>query len=49
MSKGEIELDTFQFDINKSLSLDEEIMLLFEMRYKQELKSVGIRLQELKL
>lgn len=39
--------DEFAFDTEKPLTVDEELLLLFEIRYKQELKAVALKMQGL--
>lgn len=47
MSKGEIVPDQYQFALGDTLSLEQELLLAFELRYKNELKTVGKKIQDL--
>ena len=42
LSEGSIDLDSFEFDLSKgNLTMDEELVLLFEMRFKGQLKAAA--------
>ena len=48
VQSGQINLDEFQFDIRKGeLTADEQILLLFETRYKGELRAAAAKVQVL--
>lgn len=47
MQKGTIDVNSFQFSIKSDLNLDQLAVLLFEIRYKGELKQAGIKIQDL--
>lgn len=47
MQKGTIDINSFQFSIKSDLNLDQLALLLFEIRYKGELKQAGIKIQDL--
>ena len=36
-SEGQIDFGSFEFDIKSELTQEQELVLLYEMRYKQEL------------
>ena len=44
MTKGEIDTEEYEFEIGKKIKLEQEILLQFEIRYKQELKTVGVKI-----
>ena len=43
---GEIVLDEFEYDISNKLTQDEELLLFFEMRYKNQMVHAGLQLQQ---
>ena len=47
VQSGQINLDEFQFNIANDLGVDEQILLLFETRYKGELRAAAAKVQVL--
>ena len=45
LQKGEINPDEYEFDITKDLTIDQQLLLLFEIRFKQHLKQIALKLQ----
>ena len=43
--EGTIKTDKFEFDTDSSI-LEQKILLLFEIRYKQALKEVGLKIKK---
>eukprot|EP00347_Sterkiella_histriomuscorum_P013776 403363411 len=44
---GKIDADSTLFNLKDNLTLDQELVLLYELRYKNELKNVALKIQSL--
>jgi hypothetical protein len=44
VQEGSINLDEFQFPLDKDLSIEKQALLLFEMRYKGELRTASLKI-----
>ena len=41
LQTGEIDLETFEYDVKNELSMDNQLILLFEIRFKNQLKTAA--------
>ncbi|CDW84516.1 peroxisomal acyl-coenzyme a oxidase 1 [Stylonychia lemnae] len=46
IQKGKIDPDTYEFTLSSKLSIDQEIVLLYEVRFKNHLKNVALQIAE---
>jgi len=44
LQKGEIDVDSFEFDVKNNLTLEQQLILLFEIRFKNQLKTAADQL-----
>lgn len=47
VQSGKIDTDTYQHNLKDNLDLDKELVLLFEVRFKNELKNVALKIADL--
>lgn len=47
LQTGKIDVDNYEFNIKDNLTVEQQLVLLFEIRYKNELKAAGLKIQEL--
>ena len=47
LQSGKINPDEYEYSLKDKLDLDQELVLLFEVRYKNELKTAGLKIAEL--
>ena len=45
VQSGKLDLNKFEFDISQNLDLDQQALVLYEMRFKNELYHAGLELQ----
>lgn len=38
---GEIDLESFEFDVKNNLTIEQQLILLFEIRFKNQLKTAA--------
>ena len=41
VQNGDIDLDTFEFNLEKDLPLEHQLILIFEIRFKNQLKTAA--------
>lgn len=46
LQAGEIDLDSFEFDVKNNLTIEQQLILLFEIRFKNQLKTAAQLLQD---